>query len=362
MRKSLISTCIALSLAACGPDVVSDQPTSSSRCLSLTEPSGTSGLTFALPSRVSWLFKVDTCGGDPVSGLSGAQFEIFEDGKKVSSFESQQRVAPKGERFRLYSVVLLDLSGSVLRSGDFPKLQAAAAKYLDAALAGSGDGHRVSLMTFDGRESPQTLVPFTSDRAALQAGLDSLSVSECHASSDCAGFSDRRTCAGWRCVDDSTNLNGAIVSTLGTLDGELSHSDVTWRDGAVVLFTDGTDQASRVSSGSAQDAVHKSPEHVFTIGLGGEVDEGVLKSLGKDGYWPVAKADQLDAAFVEIAGRVASLANRFYVLEYCSPKRSGTHTLKVVGTIDTPKDGKLVGSLSGQFDATGFASGCELAP
>ena len=35
---------------------------------------------------------------------------------------------------------------------------------------------------------------------------------------------------------------------------------------------------------------------------------------------------------------------------------------KVVGTIDTPKDGKLVGSLSGQFDATGFASGCELAP
>ena len=351
-------TVFALFLAACGPNAVVDQPTTSSRCLSLTEPSG--GLTVGLPSRVGWLFKVDTCSGEPVSGLSGAQFEIFEDGKKVSAYESQQRVAPKGERFRLYSVVLLDLSGSMLRSGDFPRLQVAASRYLDEALAAGGDGHRVSLMTFDGRAQPQTVVPFTSNRAALQAGLDSLSTTECRASADCAGFSERRTCAGWRCVDDSTNLNGALVSTLDLLGQELTHSDVTWRDGAVVLFTDGTDQAARVSSAAAQQAASSSSQHLFTIGLGGEVDETVLKALGKDGYLPVAKADQLDAAFVEIAGRVAGLANRFYVLEYCSPKRSGTHTLKVVANIDTARDGTLVGSLSGQFDATGFSSGCEL--
>ena len=48
------------------------------------------------------------------------------------------------------------------------------------------------------------------------------------------------------------------------------------------------------------------------------------------------------------------------MLEYCSPKRSGIHTLKVVANIDTARDGTLVGSLSGQFDATGFSSGCEL--
>ena len=81
---------------------------------------------------------------------------------------------------------------------------------------------------------------------------------------------------GWRCVDDSTDLNGAVVSSLSTLDAEPAASDVTWRDGAVVLFTDGTDQ------------------HVFSIGLGGEVDEPALRQPGKDGYWPVAKADQLD--------------------------------------------------------------------
>ncbi len=360
MRKSLIShTCAVLLLAACGPVPVTDQPTSSSRCLSLSEP-GASGLVASLPSRVSWLFRVDTCGGEPVSALSATQFEIFEDGKKVSAYESQQRVAPKGERFRLYSVVLLDLSGSMLRSGDFPQLQAAAAKYLETALQGGGDGHRVSLMTFDGREQPQVLVPFTSNLASLRAGLDSLSTSECSSSAQCAGFADRRTCAGWRCVDDSTNLNGAVVKTLGVLDGEVAQSEVPWRDGAVVVFTDGTDQAARVSASAAMDAVHRSPQHVFTVGLGGEVDVPTLQGFGKDGYWPVAKADQLTPAFTEIAARVAGLANRFYVLEYCSPKRNGSHSLKIVATVETERDGRLVGSLEGQFDASGFTSGCQL--
>lgn len=356
----LMHACVVLSLAlvsACGP-VVTSEPTAS-RCLSLDEPDGSSGLVAALPSRVSWLFKLDTCGGDPVSALAGAQFDIFEDGKKVSAFESQQRISPKGERFRLYSVVLLDLSGSMLRSGDFAALQTAAGQYLETALAPGGDGHRVALMTFDGRERPQTVVPFTSDKAALRAGLESLSVSECTVSADCAGYSDRRTCAGWRCVDDSTNLNGAVAATLQTLDAELARAEVPWRDSALVVFTDGTDQAGRVSSGTALEAVKDSPAHVFTIGLGGEVDEAALRTFGKDGYVPVADASELAPAFTDIASRVSGLANRFFLLEYCSPKRGGTHTLEVKASLETD-DGLLTGTLTGSFDATGFSSGCEL--
>lgn len=361
MRNNLISLCVAVSLAACGPAVVDElSEKKNGRCLSLSEPEGSSGLTTGMPSRVSWLFKVDTCGGEPVAGLTGAQFEIYEDGKKVSAFESQQRVAPKGERFRLYSVVLLDLSGSMLRSGDFPALQTAAARYLDTALADGSDGHRVALMTFDGRANPQVLVPYTSNRATLQAGLDSLSVTECRASADCSAFPERKTCAGWRCVDDSTNLNGAVVGAVGALQSELDNSDVAWRDGALVIFTDGTDQAARISAADAKRAVTSSKAHVFTVGLGGEVDEAALKAFGKDGYWPVTKAEQLSSAFTEIAARVSGLANRFYVLEYCSPKRNGTHALEVKVVVETERDGKLTGSLSSQFDATGFESGCEL--
>jgi von Willebrand factor type A domain len=355
MRNTLISFMVCLS--ACGAAL--DQPQAGSRCLSLSEP-GANGLTTSLPSRISWLFRVETCTGQPVAGLTATQFEIYEDGKKVSAYESQQQVAARGERYRLYSIVLLDLSGSILRSGDFAQVQTAAATYLETALHAGGDGHRIALMSFDGREQPQLLVSFTSNLATLRAGLDALAVSECSSSADCATTQDRRTCAGWRCVDDSTNLNGAVVKTLGVLDTELNTSDVPWRDGALVLFTDGTDQAARMTAATALDAVKKSAQHVFSIGLGGEVDEGALRGFGKDGYWPVAKAAELKPAFTEIAARVSGLANRFYALEYCSPKRNGTHALKVVATVETERDGTMTGSLTGQFDATGFTSGCQL--
>jgi hypothetical protein len=328
-------------------------------CLSLTEPNA-AGLVASLPSRVSWFFRVETCSGTPVAGLSATQFEIYEDEKKVSAFESQQRVAAKGERFRLYSVVLLDMSGSMLRSGDFPQLQSAASSYLETVLSGGGDGHRVALLTFDGRAEPQMVVPFTSNLTALKMGLNGLSQSECSTAADCAGFSDRRTCAGFRCVDDSTNLNGAIVKSLATLNQETAQAEVPWRDGALVVFTDGTDQAARVSAVAALEAVRKSSQHVFSIGLGGEVDVETLRGVGKDGYWPVSKAEQLIPAFSEIAARISGLANRFYVLEYCSPKRSGRHSLKVVASVETERDGLMSGSLTGQFDATGFSSGCQL--
>ena len=360
MRKNLLQACGLLLLAACGPTAVSDQPIGGgSRCLSLTEP-GTQGLTTSMPSKVSWSFRVDTCAGEPVSGLSATQFDIYEDGKKVSAFESQQRIAAKGERFRLYSVVLLDLSGSVLRSGDFSQLQAAAQTYLETALAGGGDGHRVQLMTFDGRATPQVLVPFSADLVALKAGLASLSMQECAVSADCAGYADRKTCAGWRCVDDSTNLNGAVVQSLQSLDEARKNTDVPWHDGALVVFTDGTDQADRVSTASALSSVRNTTEHVFTVGLGGEVDVSTLQGFGRDGYWPVGKAEQLQSAFKEIADRVSGLANRFYVLEYCSPRRSGKHTLEIKARVETADDGLLTGSLTGQFDATGFESGCQL--
>lgn len=358
MRTIVTGSCllwVALLGLGCGPAAVED-----SRCLEVAEPPGGGGLVTSLPSRVSLLFRVDTCGGAPVPGLDASHFTLSEDGRPVSAYESQARIQPKGERFRLDSLLLLDLSGSLLRSGDFGALQAAARRYVTTVLATDAGSQRLAIMTFDGREAPQLLVDFTDDAAALTAGLDSLSVTECRESRDCAGFSDRRTCAGWRCVDDSTNLNGALVSALHTVEQRLALTDVPWRDAALVLFTDGTDQASRVMPGAALEAARASKAHVFAVGLGGEVDEVALRAYGHDGYWPVADADGLEAAFAAIAARVNGLANRFYLLEYCSPKRSGMHTLKVVARAPDAEGAELVGGLSLDFDASGFTSGCEL--
>ncbi len=136
---------------------------------------------------------------------------------------------------------------------------------------------------------------------------------------------------------------------------------MTWRDGALVLFTDGTDQAARVEQQTALSRLAGSPLHVFSVGLGGEVDADALRAFGRDGYFPAGQPAQLAQAFQAVASRVSAMANRFYLLEYCSPKRSGTHALKVTATLPDGSAVPLVGDLSLPFDATGFTSGCSLS-
>jgi hypothetical protein len=188
------------------------------------------------------------------------------------------------------------------------------------------------------------------------AALETLEVKQCTTNSECAAFIDQKTCAGWRCVDNSTNLNGAVVQALDALDAQSNlEKTIAYKDSALVLFTDGTDQAGRVQQLTAFERAKSSKSHLFSIGLGGEVEGATLTQFGKDGYFAATQADQLGDAFEAIASNVNGLANRFYLLEYCSPKRSGTHTLKIVAT-----DGALIGGLSQTFDATGFTSGCEL--
>jgi hypothetical protein len=355
MRTTLLSSSL-LVLVACGPELVSESP----RCLQLSEPEGSVGLVTAQPSRISLLFRVDTCGGEPVAGLDATAFELQEDGHTVSRFESQQRVTSQGQQFRFDSMVLLDLSGSVLKSGDFEALSGAAARYISAVLAAGNGSHRIALSTFDGRAQPQLVVDFTTSASALLAGLRGLSTVECSTSSQCAGYADRRTCAGWRCVDDSTNLYGAVTSTLELLEARLTQTDVPWRDAALVLFTDGTDQAGRVPAKVALDRAKLTKVHLFSVGLGSEVDADVLAALGREGSFSLARADQLATAFETVASRIDSLANRFYLLEYCSPRRSGRHMLKLIATANTVQ-GPVVGGLSREFDATGFTSGCDLS-
>ncbi|HZA14312.1 MAG TPA: hypothetical protein VE618_07445, partial [Myxococcaceae bacterium] len=159
-------------------------------------------------------------------------------------------------------------------------------------------------------------------------------------------------------------LYGAVVQGLSAVQAAVAAStEVAHRQGALVLFTDGTDQAARVSQKTAVDAVSASTANVFTMGLGGEVDTAALRAIGKDGFYSVGRAEDLASAFSAVAARLTAMAQRYYLLEYCSPKRSGLHKLRVEATAP-PVDGggPLTGSLTAEFNAAGFESGCYIPP
>src|SRR5262249_7962095 len=72
------------------------------------------------PSNVAVYFTVDTTDGDPVAGLTAESFKIYEDNQPVSILESKQTILNPEVSASHYTLLLIDMSGSVAESGDVP--------------------------------------------------------------------------------------------------------------------------------------------------------------------------------------------------------------------------------------------------
>lgn len=282
------------------------------------------------PSNVAVYFTVDSATGEPVGGLTAEQFRIYEDGSLVSSTESDQTIVNPEVAAEHYTLLLVDMSGSITESDQVPALQAAATELVSQV---EGSSQRVAVYAFDGEEEIHSIVGFTTEGGAT-AGVARL-----------GGFHPR---------DPSTNLHGAVVAGLAELDEALSHSQVPLHFGTLVVFTDGTDHAARVSRHDMGVAIDASPYDVFAIGVGTEIDEGTLGDVGRDGYVLVEDSAAITEAFRQVGERIVQMTQRFYLLSYCSPARAGEHRVTVEAV--TPD---ATGSLTYEFDATGFGPDCH---
>ena len=281
------------------------------------------------PSNVAVYFTVDTFGGDPVGGLTAEQFRIYEDGALVSVSESQQTIVNPEVAVEHYTLLLVDMSGSVTESDQLPALQQAATQFT----AGLETSQRVAVYAFDGEEDIHEIVGFTTG-AGASGGVSRLS--------------------GFRPQDPSTNLHGAVVQAMGVLDRAMEQSRTPLHFGSLVVFTDGTDRAARVTRQQMGRAIDDHPYDVFAIGVGTEIDEGTLGDVGRDGYVLVEDSSAIVAAFERVSARITELTQRFYLLSYCSPARAGQHEVTVEAV--TPE---ASGRLTYEFDAEGFGPRCD---
>ncbi len=350
-----------------------------------SERSDDSSLNFNLlegrveePSKVYLFFSVTEGDGKPKHDLTADDFEIYEDDDHISKYESDQTILPAPKVYTMSTVLLLDTSASVVKSetddadnhrnfvscvahltsewkgkglisgSDEGAIQRCAAQSLRSIkssaesfvdLIAGKDGQEVAIYLFDGREEIKELVAFTKDVSVLKNAIQSMSWEEITSDPD---------------YDDSTNLNGAVKKGLKELDIRQARLEAEQLfTGTMVVFTDGTDQAARVSDSQAVNAVKESSHSAFTIGLGGEIDETHLTNLGKDGFVWAANAGDLGDAFIEIANEIESESKKYYVLGYCSPKRAGNHsvTLQLTG---------YSGNLTYGFNADNFTPGCSV--
>jgi hypothetical protein len=279
------------------------------------------------PSNVAVYFAVETHSGQPVADLKPEDFRIYEDKQPVSILESKQTILQPEVAAIHYTLLLIDMSGSVVDSGDMPALIQAASSFADRV----GPYQKVAVYTFDGSPHLTPVVPFGGN---VRAGV--------------AALATRRP------RDPSTNLNGAVIEGVRALSHQMEHAPVPLRFGTLVVFTDGTDRAHRATPDDVAQALDGSGLESYVIGAGQEVDRSQLSRIGRSGTFASQNPGDVQKGFDEIGARIEAASRRYYLLSYCSPSRAGEHEVE----IEAHGAGSS-GRLNYRFKADGFGPNCD---
>lgn len=285
------------------------------------------------PSNVTVYFNVTDAHNVGVPNLTADQFHIYEDGKLVSPFESKQTILNPEVAAVQYTLLLMDMSGSVTNSGQVPALTDAASGFSERV----GKTQEVAVYAFDGAKDIHPIVGFTSGGGSVQGGINALK--------------------SYKPRDPSTNLNGAVIEALAALSKQMERAAQPLKFGTLVVFTDGTDHAHRVSRADLMKALDDvgSQISVFVIGVGAEVDPSELRAIGRQGAVLSKNPAEVKAAFDKIAEQVEAYTRSFYLFGYCSPARAGEHDVRIEADVK----GRGAGSLEYHFNANGFGPNCD---
>ena len=154
--------------------------------------------------------------------------------------------------------------------------------------------------------------------------------------------------------DPSTNLNGAVVEGVKTLNHQMDLAPVPLRFGTLVVFTDGTDRARRVAPEEVTRALDGAGFDTYVIGVGQEVDRNQLARIGRTGTFASKNREDIVRGFDDIAARIEAKSKRYYLLSYCSPSRAGQHQVEIEAVTKAAS-----GRLSYDFNAQGFGPNCD---
>ncbi|HMF42580.1 MAG TPA: VWA domain-containing protein [Polyangia bacterium] len=281
------------------------------------------------PSNVAVYFSVETRNGQPVANLTPQDFKIYEDKQPVSILESKQTILNPEVAAIHYTLLLIDMSGSVVDSGDMPALIQAASTFGDRV----GPYQKIAVYTFDGSPHLTGVVPFGGN---VRAGVASLG--------------NRRP------RDPSTNLNGAVIEGVRLLSQQMERGPVPLRFGTLVVFTDGTDRAHRASEDDVMKTLDSAGTsfETYVIGAGQEVDKTQLSRIGRSGTFASQNRADVQRGFDEISARIEANSKKYYLLSYCSPSRAGDHEVEIEAN-----GAGSSGRLGYSFNANGFGPGCD---
>jgi len=261
--------------------------------------------------KVTIYVSVTGAGGQVVNGLQQADFKLTEDGApvQITGFKGGGQVA-------LATALVIDRSRSMDEEGKLNGAKQAALTFVD--LMRPQD--QAAVVAF--ARTARVMQPFTTNPAQLQSAIQSID------------------------LDDSTAWRDALYQAVDLF------ATVTGRR-AIIILTDGLDNASRVSVSEAADYAHRRDIPVYAIGLGARVADAASQATGLGGYdeqsltqvaqqtagkfYPVPTADQLKALYESLAVGM----QHDYAITYRSPRPTNDGTRR---SIDVTVGGATGGS------------------
>lgn len=316
-----------MSLLACEGGFLSDEEKSSSACddqLNLLQIEAYS------PNVVRLFFEAEDCNGIGLTEKDVHDFLVTEGSDDITVSESSRVMLNNFDVYEIRTLLLFDLSGSLQESGSLPSVQEAARSFVNDQVW----SQPVAIYGFDGRAQIQLLQDFSTDAVALNETI--------------AALGDFET------QDRSTNLNGALNEAITLFENRRAAVGEAKFHGSVVLFTDGKDQSGRVTDEEIEARLTETNHAAYSIGFGSDIDAAQLADLSPNGSWLAPNASDVFDAFQAAGSALRNQANSKYALAYCTPKRNGTHTVK----IDLVES---VGTFEAEFVADGFTGECDPA-
>ncbi len=286
------------------------------------------------PSNVAVYVAVEDDG--PIDGLEPKNFQVYEDGVLVGSDHSKLTLLNRDDVAVHHTVVLVDLSGTPNEA-----TKRGIAKGVSNLVQKLQTTQGVTVLGFDGSDTLHPMGEFVRNKDAEDAPAPELKAIE-----------------AFQSHDESRNLNGAIVKGLDQLDARLMRQKKPVRVGTLVVFTRGDDLAGRVPLDTVSEKLDKTPHELYAIGVENP-EQRQLEELGKNGLKKSADTAGIPVAFEDMGILLKKAWAKYYLVQYCSPGRSGIRRVRLEVQHDGREGQVDKGSVELEFDATGFAGGCD---